>query len=158
MFIGIENHPACFAMLSEGCKRSIMAGTIFRFNTVSPLPRLRIIRITRSQIISKRDQSRYILFYNPFIQNLYIKWLFKSKSSFVLPSYSVTRYIFSSWWPEDRCVWWNVKYCPCPVPYQYNGRHKLSENISSKEKEKILFVTKQPLHTPPPSHWTESAK
>ena len=52
-------------MLSEGCKRSIMAGTIFRFNTVSPLPRLRIIR---SKIISKRDQCQwlYLLFDNPF--------------------------------------------------------------------------------------------
>ena len=85
MFIGIENHPACFAMLSEGCKRSIMAGTIFRFNTVSPLARLRIIR---SLITLKIDKSSYISSYLSFcnltLQSLYIQMTDEWKSSFVL--------------------------------------------------------------------------
>ena len=157
MFIGIENHPACFAMLSEGCKRSIMAGTIFRFNTVSPLPRLRIIR---SQIIAKRPFQIFPFFYLIInLRRLYIKWLFISQNQ-VLSFHHTQSHNTSSPVGGLKTDVYDEMSSIVPVLSRINIMEdtKCLRIFPQKEKEKILFVTKQPLYTPPPSHWTESAK
>lgn len=155
MFIGIENHPACFAMLSEGCKRSIMAGTIFRFNTVSPLPRLRIIR---SQIISKRPFQIFPFFYLIInLRRLYIKWLFISQNQ-VLSFHHTQSHDTSSPVGGLKTDVYDEMSSIVPVLSRINIMDW--EYFLQRKKKRFCLSPNNlsTVYTPPPSHWTESAK